>query len=271
MDEESDKPNSYERFTKEASAIIGDIAGTGAGAFIGSVFAGPAGAIAGAAAGNALARKFSGTLDDMAQRVLSKREEARIGTVLFYTGEKIKSKIAVGFKIRDDGFFRDSPTDRSSFEEIFEGLLISAKKDHEEKKLPYYGNLMANILFTSDIDKFQANLLIRVFEELSYRQLCVLALIGHKDEFKLREDSYRSEGPAPPLGYKLISLLQEIKELNSRDLVAMSGNVMLSIPAINPAELAIQGTGGAIYEFAELDDLCRKDYDELNNIAGLLR
>lgn len=276
MNEMSNKPSSFERLKQKimrrSPSVIGNSTGAGTGALVGLGLGGPLGAVGGAAIGSAL----GGEVEDLLQRALSKQERIRIKILTEYVIKKIENNIATGHRIWDDDFVRDGPISRSSAKEIVEGLYISAKEDHEEKKLFYYGNLLANILFHSDIDRFQANLFIRIFENLSYRQLCIMALIEHKYKFKLRNEDYRPEGPGYDdrlilLEYQKISLLQEIKELHILDLVAMPANVILSIPAIIPAELILQGTGGAIYELAELNDLYRNDYEELERIAGLLK
>ncbi len=284
MEERSSKLGPCERFIKAAPDIIGDSAGAGTGALVGFSVGGPLGATGGAIFGGLVGRMVTGTLEDMAQRYLSKREEARIGGVLIYANETYETKINIGLKIREDDFFRNSPVNRSSFEEIFEGLLISAKTDHEEKKLPYYGHLMANILFQPGIDRFQANLLLRIFDDLSYRQLCILALITNKDKFELRKEDYQR---VEELDYKQISLLHEIRELYSKGLItflsggphhrlstAVTVNMldhMFDIKVIRPASLLVHATWRIIYDLAELDDLYRKNYDELKVIADLLQ
>ena len=40
---------------------------------------------------------------------------------------------------------------KSLSEEITEGILISARNEHEERKLKYYG-LLGNIMFKEDLD-----------------------------------------------------------------------------------------------------------------------
>jgi hypothetical protein len=91
---------------------------------------------------------------------------------------KIKEKIEKGENIREDNFFSKDPSNRSSFEEITEGVLLSAQKEHEEKKVRFLGNLIANISFNSSINRADANLYVNLAEALSYRQYCLLALLA---------------------------------------------------------------------------------------------
>jgi len=48
-------------------------------------------------------------------------------------------------------------------------------------------------------------------------------------------------------------------------------NFMFNDRCIIPARLLVYETGKVIYEMAELDDLYKNDYDELEHIAELLR
>jgi len=114
-------------------------------------------------------------------------------------------------QVRHDDFFEDQLYQRSAAKEIVEGVLLAAQREHEEKKLLYYSNLLANIAFHPEIDRAHANLLIRLGERLSYRQLCVLSLFKQKSKFNLRQQDYRSSGTVSELDK--VVLLQEIFEL----------------------------------------------------------
>src|SRR5690606_15674712 len=59
-------------------------------------------------------------------------------------------------------------------EEILEAVLLVSQKSYEELKLKFIGNLYANIVVTPSMDRYQANLLLKLAEALSYRQFCLL-------------------------------------------------------------------------------------------------
>ena len=119
------------------------------------------------------------------------REKTRIGAAFIYATRKAQQRLNNGHKIREDDFFSVHPPDRSAAEEIIEGVLIAAQREHEEKKVPYYGYLLANIAFTPTISRVHGNLLIRLGQSLSYNQLCLLAVFALKDKFGLRTGDYR--------------------------------------------------------------------------------
>jgi hypothetical protein len=152
-----------------------EISGNLAGAAIGFLLAGPPGAFAGAAATPLLTRTVR-VAADFAKRQLSHREEVRVGATIAYASAKIQERLAHGAIIRQDDFFRDAPGDRATAEEIVEGVLRAAQRDHEERKLQFYGKLIANITFRPDIDRYQANLFIRLAQQMSYRELCLTAI-----------------------------------------------------------------------------------------------
>ena len=54
--------------------------------------------------------------------------------------------------------------------------MFSAQREHEENKLKYYGNLVANIAFDKTISREQANQLVSLAQKLSYRQIKLLNL-----------------------------------------------------------------------------------------------
>ena len=84
--------------------------------------------------------------------------------------------------------------------EIAEGMLLAARNEYEEKKLPFFGNLLANIAFDPTIDREQANLLIKIGENVTFRQMCILSVFADHDRFDFGRISLRSSGfPYPNL------------------------------------------------------------------------
>lgn len=168
-------------------------------------------------------------LSDFASRQLSKREEFRVGNTAFYCINKIKDKISSGEKLRDDDyFFANNENYRSSAEEIFEGVLIKCKNEHEEKKGKYIANIFVNTAFSNSFSLEEVNHLIKITDNLTYRQLCLLSLFeihfnqilnirfNHKDNFNPRE----------------ISVLQEINELMQSGLLSELAFPQEEIPSI---------------------------------------
>ena len=211
-----------------------------------------------------LAYSFRRLGAEMAQRLLGPREELRIGATLAFAAEKIKSNMEKGEQIRQDGFFQKQPNERAAADEILEGILLVAQREHQERKLPFYGNLIANIAFHPGINRAQANLLIRLAERISYRQLCLLALFGSRDKqgFGLRQEDYTK---AENIGEAKVGLLQEIYDIYSQGMLNASGVALIDLGGVTPGKMNIQGMGAMLYNLMELwrIDLRGRDVAEI--------
>lgn len=179
------QPNEDTRFKRilEAGA---DIVGGTSGVASGLVLAGLPGAFAGAAAGPAVAS----VMKDVIHRVLSRREEKRVGGVFLAASAAYEELLADGETLRSDGFFDSGAGNRSSAEEVFEGVLLAAKVEHQERKIPHLGYLMANIAFDASLDAGLANWAITTAEDLTWTQFVLLSAIGRKKQFPLPDEEY---------------------------------------------------------------------------------
>jgi hypothetical protein len=162
-----------QRFTDAAVSVLGAAAGVGAGILTQS----PAVGIAAGVAVQALVE--IGT--EVSHRVLSPKQEERIGTVLVLAAAAVEEYEAMGRPVRDDGFFDG---DRSDADEIIEGVLYAAMTAHQERKLPYLANLLAYIA-CGDLDVDTANILVEEAERASWLELKVLVLFAEPESFPM--------------------------------------------------------------------------------------
>lgn len=261
MAENSAQKDAIEELISTGSEIASGAAATA----IGFLSAGIEGAIVGGASGPLLTKIFCHIGQEIKDRFLGSREKVRIGATFAFAVAKIQENIKQGQKIREDDFFKDQPEERATAKEILEGILLASQREHEEKKCKFYGSLYANIAFHPEIDRAQANLLIRLAERLSYRQLCLLALFAKNEKFGLRQGDYRGEGK---IVWDRVSLLQEIYELYVQNMLNASGEALLGLGDVNPDKMKIQGTGAFLYNLMELWAI---DKEDLEDIAKLLR
>jgi len=257
-----DKQSNDKRIIKKIIDLGSEITGAATGAGLMGVLFGPEASIAGAATGTAIVYTIKNSISEFAGRLLGQREQARIGAVCRYIYAKIEENKNKGMKIREDDFFEKPPNVRSTAEEIFEGILLAAKGEYEEKKLKFLGNLFANLAFVSDIDRSQANLLIRIAQRCSYRQLCILSLFREKNPM-LRKEKYENEPGKMITGAKRIAILTEILDLCLQGLVAKEPDMVNYMGNITPAEMACQTYGSALNELMELWDIEQSDIDEI--------
>jgi hypothetical protein len=269
-----------EEKTKVFLSTSSDIAGNLAGAALQFAFAGFSGDIAGAIVAPMAARMFQSQARDFASRVLSQREQDRVVGVLDIAAESVREKMRLGHEPRSDNFFIGVPGTRSFADEITEAVLIAAQREHEERKARHLGLLLANLVFEKEIDRRQANFLVRLISDLSYVQLRLLAIYHRNDFEELRSENYstvHSGDPNDSIDSDIAVLLFETDELWKRGLVDLNRagenreDWVGAIP--DPFHVVFSRmwtTGFAIilYDQAELDKI---EYVELIEIVELMR
>ncbi|AFZ02712.1 hypothetical protein [Calothrix sp. PCC 6303] len=255
-----------------------EMAGAATGGVLGFFLGGPAGAAAGGAVGVAISKSTSKVLTDVANRLLSHREQVRIGAVTTLAIEKIKGKLDVGKKPRNDGFFQTRKNaSRPDAEEVFEGVLLKSKNEHEEKKVKIFANVFASIAFAPDVKVGEANHILQTIENLTYRQICLLSLFHQKPKMQdvvLQEDDYSEfQGFIP---YETISTLQEIYQLYNLGLVGCrlvpSGvqaspaghfKALLGWDNVEPQKMELTSLGKRYYALMDLDEIPHTDLEEV--------
>ena len=285
------------RLLNSGAEFLGGSAGGAASVAIGFLVAGPAGAALGGAASVAISMALRRVGADVTDRLLSPREQSRIGFVLAVATEKIHSRIEQGETLRADGFFEPKHGARSDAEEVAESVLLKSQREPEEKKLPYMANLLTHIAFDSTTSVHIAHQLIRSAEQLTYRQLCILGLVSSIDELSLRQSNYDDQRQfTEELGY----ILYECKDLEDRGLIfigTFAGQGQINpdvegyipggknivrrsrtignpnarspaIPEIVPATMQLQAFGTELCDYMALEGIPRED---LEAIARLLQ
>jgi hypothetical protein len=245
------------------------LAGVTSGTVLGLYAGGPDGAIAGAAAGSALTT----ALREFAQRWLGPSEKRRIGAALLSADVMYRDRIAAGHHLRDDGWFYERPGGRSAVDEIVEGTLSIAQREHEERKVKYYGYLLANLGFEPNVDEYLANWLLQLADELTWSQLVLLAMIERKDEFTLPAIMVYTTDVMPwsqwglheqlaDLGYGQRNMIGKPRKMpeNKTD-----GPQFTPVPRINRLlpEMQLVNTGPLIYSLMGLNNIPAEDIELL--------
>ena len=171
-----------------------EIAGGAAGAALGLLIGGPVGAVIGGAGGPMAAITLRSIGQEILARQLGPREKIRVGAAFAIAAADIRQRIENGESVRTDGFFDEKQTGRSDAEEVAESVLLKAQREPEEKKIQYMGYLLSSISFNPHISVHMAHQLVKIAEQLTYRQLCILKLTVVKDKFGLRDKNYRGHG-----------------------------------------------------------------------------
>jgi hypothetical protein len=227
-----------------------ELAGSAVSGALGFFAAGPVGAAAASVAGAAITKGSVKLIGDFADRQLSAREQERVGATAAFAFDKISRQSNNGERLRDEKFFEPVGNGRSSAEELLEGTLRQAREEYEEKKLQFLGNFYSNLVFSPGVTTSEANYYLRLFDQLTYRQFCVICIVfmlPHYPPYQiLRETDYRNY--KGPLNAEMVSLLQEIYDLNDKGLVACKAegggySALLGWHDVIPKSLELTGLG----------------------------
>ncbi len=259
-----------------------DIAGTAIGGALGFFSAGPGGA----AAAGVLGVVASKIICDVANRHLSERERVRAGATAAFALTKIKKLMQDGYQPRSDGFLLSVDNRRPKAEELFEGVLLKTKNDHEEKKVKFIANIFANVVFRTDISIEEANYMLKTLNFITYRQLCFLGvtasnsktvnglglryqaapLIRYSDGAPLEQQAILVE-LFELINLDLISGLQEKKqqigEMNMREYIDLNPPNKFNII---PANLKLTKLGEKFCEVIDINELLPSDFDAVKNL-----
>lgn len=235
----------------------GSAAGAVAGGLIGAAIGGPEGAAAGSVAATAIEHMFQNMGSEIKKRTLAPLEEQRVGTVYAKAKELIEEKIAQGKTPRNDNFFVKDSNSRPASEELLEGTLLAAQREHEERKTVYLARLYANILFHPEISRPTANHLIKLAEQLTYRQIAILNNIAAMQLARtlnppinpLKKSAYESVS-----GTENVAIAAEIFDLYRMSILG-SSQVILDAGGINPSTLTVVGYGAHLYNLMDLGSM----------------
>jgi hypothetical protein len=260
-DDQSNEPEAVDTLISIGTEIAGGVTGAAIGLFA----AGPAGALAGGVAGPLVTHAFRKVALEIRQRFLGRREEIRIGATFTFATAKVQYNLTGGKQLRQDDFFQEKMGDRSSADEIVEGTLLAAQREHEERKLRFYGNMVANIAFHPEVSRTQANQLIRQVERMTYQQLCLLALFVRMDKLNTKR------GDNPYFVHPAItdpSIAQEMYELFDHGVFQRPDSFPpdVYISSIN-MPIDVSAFGLKLYELTELHEV---DAGELEKLSTTL-
>lgn len=256
------------KFLESGSEIAGSVSGTAAGLII----AGPMGALAGAALGPIASKVIARTCLEIHDRVLGNRERVRAGATAAFAIACIEERLKQGEQIRDDDFF-DADTDRSSADEILEGVMLKSRNDHQEKKARFYANILVNSSFDNKLSLGTINHALTLAERITYRQLCLLQLFSEPQPIFLRDGNYRNINPEE-ISNETRALIAEVYGMYQDNLILYrrkEGELMranFNIESIHPSKMRRTALGERIHRLMGLEGIL---YNDLAEVAALLQ
>jgi hypothetical protein len=156
------------RLVDGGADLAGALGGVG-----GTVVAGP---LVGAAVGVAVKQAVAAV-----GRVLSRREEERVGAAILTIEAETRARHGRGERPRDDGFFDERGGLRPEAEELLEGVLRLAAASYEERKVPLLAHLFSSVAHDDSVRNEDALYLVRLASELTYRQFVILSAFANGD------------------------------------------------------------------------------------------
>ena len=212
-------------------------------------------------AGGPIAAGVTIVLKELTARHLLPRERARINAATDVATYRISARLLAGHIRRSDSFFGNLESGESPSQELLEGVLLKARDSFEEKKIRHMGLFYANLVFSDYVSPQSAHFLLRALEQLTYRQLCLIALIGAKESLDV-EALRRPEHSDP----EMESLKREEMDIHSSDL-GTKGLVVGAGPWID--QLSVLGQ--AMYDLAGLEEIPNTDKAPLEATIESLR
>ena len=194
-------------------------------------------------------------LDRFITPLISKRQTVRLFQWGTQSAEGIAQRLANGEKYREDGFFDETPTDRSKIDEVVESTLKKVMETTEEPKIKFMANLTENVHFDSDFDLDTYRRILKILDELSYRQLCIIKLFMNVDQIDL--DSLGN----PNITQNVSSILTDIFEVRDKELIDPNNLLIKKIRELYLGESAhTWGVGGKPSEYPKYTDIFRDNF-----------
>jgi len=242
-----------------------EIGGSVVGATIGLAIAGPAGALGGAIIGPLVSQTFKKVGLEISERYLGTREQIRVGATYTLALEKISDLIKSGKTVRNDDFFSEQKNDRSKSETILEGTLLKAKNEYEEKKIRFYSNFLANLSFDNSINFEKGNTLLRILEQLSYRQIIILAYFSEIDSLSTERWMISFKDKKELGEYQ--DFYSELLDLYNKQLIQQTGGgISMSI-----SSLGISPLGKTLCNLINIEEILEEDKLKIKEIIESIR
>ncbi len=236
-----------------------EITGAAVGGAIGLID-GPAGAIL----GGALVSAITIGVKEFISRQLSNRQEVRISASTAYLLIGIKNRIDNGESVRTD-IFLPQDGERSSVQELFEGVLIKCKEEYQEKKIQYITKIFEKTIFDQTISLDTANQILSIAEKYTYRKICIISFFNRKNEFDtflLMQEPYSSYNNAS-YTLQLEILKQDIFELTNDGILDKNNVATFTKEDIIPFEYKLTTIGETIFVMMDLHLIARSEIEPI--------
>lgn len=218
--------------------------------------------------GKALEIGFRMIGNEISERMIGPREKVRVGAAIAFAITGIRQRLENGENLREDSFFYRNHTDRSNADEVLENVVLKVQREPEEKKIPYISSIYENTVFEQEVSADLGHKIIKSAEQLTYQQLCILNMIGRRENGENFPRNFQ-----PEWSLELSKLLHDCFELSISGYIqcGFSMNPVGRLPRyenITPNTMYIENIGLATFNLMNLQDI---PDDDIIPIAKLLR
>lgn len=210
---------------------------------------------------------YEDIIEEINENIYSVKENKKILSTLYFSLNAVKENLEKNMVIQENYLKAINDENKLLIEELFEGIIISAKNEHEDNKLKYYGYLLGNIIFKENLDRDEFNRLIKISRNLSYCQIKLINMYVISQMIQvpiLKREDYTKTGVG---SYKLLGILQDTLDMIQKSILNGSGNLVLDVVQINPSKIKVQGMGTLLYNLMSLNKM---PYDELEDLLDIL-
>lgn len=204
---------------------------------------------------------------------LGPRKEKRIEALIQAAAYLFNMRSIKGDIPRDDGFFLSQNNQQPAAQEILEAVLVAATESFEESKLVILANALANICYNKNITRATAQVVLRTLNELTYREILIVALVGTnrlKNLSKIvHEGKTEYQYSYPTVSIELLNLYKKgiIKQQEETD--DSNSLAVLGPEGFRPSRLVLDRPGENIFEIAGLINIDFED-EEVSSLVSLL-
>jgi hypothetical protein len=194
---------------------------------------------------------------------LSEREDVRVEAVFMQVVQKISDKLKQGRAPRADEIYYANEIEIPNAQEVFEGVLLKAREEHQAKKLSFYSNFFANLCFDETINMDHAHYLLGLIERLTYRQIVILAYLsdGKCIDTSRWDPSFKVSHTSEL--YRYYDFYSEYVDLYNVRLLTQAGK--LPGFALGMSETKISDMGLSVSRLLELHEI---PVDDLNKVQA---
>lgn len=200
-----------------------------------------------------LAAALRRATDAAAASPVTGREQVRAGAVLAFAVELAVTRTAQHRSARTDGFLGAAGRDRCPADEVAEAVVLAARRSADERRVRHLGYLLAEVLVSPDVDAALAGRALGLAEQLSWRQLALLAGAGRRDRVPLPMAPLVDD----PRAWTAWGAREDLTDLQSAGLLdpppatARPGGAAL--PRLRAADLRLTRRGVLVHRLLVLD------------------